>query len=542
MNKLIGKTKQLIFAKQTSMLSSSILLAAMILVARVFGFIRYRTFTGFFEAEQLDIFFAAFRIPDLIFEILITGALTTSFIPFFIRYDKDKEKQSVIVSSIINIIFVSLTILVLILLLFLPMIVNVITPGFSKEKTDMVIYFSYILLIAQLPLLVIGNVLTGISQGRKMFLLPAIAPIVYNLAIIVTTLFFSSSTHLLAPVMGVVIGAFLFCIVQIPSLYYSEFSYRFIIKKSDELWEFFKITIPRIFTVIVAQIDATVDLTLATLLGPGSYTVFYFAQHLQLLPVSVIGMAFGQASLPYLTEMYRENNESEFKKLIVDSLLTLLFLTIPMAGFYMIARTPLVRLFFGADKFDWNATNQTAVTVSYFALSVPFHSIYYFLTRCFYAIFDSRTPFYLSIVSVLVNAALSVYFILVLHMPIWSLGISFSISMALNVILLLIILYKKMNGYDVHMMILETAKIVSATFISAYSTYKLKQLLDGLIFDTSRTINVFLLMMTVGLFYGIVYIVLAWLFNVREMYLITRMLLKVKEYQRKIIELYTGTQ
>ncbi len=542
MDKFLGKTKQIIFAKQTSIISSTILIATMVMIARIFGFLRYRTLTAYFTKEQLDIFFAAFRIPDLIFEILITGALTTSFIPFFIKYDKNKELQSVTISSVMNIIIVTLFGLVLIIMLFLGHIMQIITPGFSDSKTRVITYYSELLLLGQLPFLIFGNFLTGISQARKMFLLPAIAPIIYNLAIILATFTFASSYSLLAPVIGVILGAVIFFVIQIPVMSFSDFKYQFVIKPTKALWEFFLIAIPRIFTVVVAQIDATVDLTLTTLLGSGSYTIFYLAQHLQLLPVSVIGIAFGQASLPYLSEMYNENNTDQFKKVIVDSILNLFFLTIPMAAFFIFARTPLVRMFYGSEKFDWQGTNLTALTLSYFSISLPFHSIYYFLTRCFYAIFDSKTPFYIGIFSVILNAVLSVYFIMYLKMPVWSLGISFSISMIASVLLLLSVLYLKLKNFNIKLIFMETMKMLSAAFISAYAANSLKDLLDGLIFDTTRTINVFLLIVTVLCFYFLLYLLLSWIFSVREMYLLTQMIFKVKEYRKKITELYTGTQ
>lgn len=542
MDKLIGRTKQLLFAKQTSIISSTLLIAAMVMVSRVFGFLRYRTLTAYFTKEQLDIYFAAFRMPDLIFEILITGALTTSFIPFFIKYDKNKDLQSVTISSVMNIIMLVLFGITLILTMFLGQIMPLITPGFSENKIHMITYYSQLLLLGQLPFLIVGNFLTGISQARKMFVLPAIAPIIYNLAIIVSTAMLASKWGLLAPVIGVVFGSVIFFIIQLPIISKSDFHYRFVINMSKALWEFFKLAVPRIFTVLVAQIDATVDLTLTTLLGSGSYTIFYLAQHLQLLPVSVIGVAFGQASLPYLSEMYQEKNLEQFKKIVIDSILNLFFLTIPIASFFMFARTPMVRLFFGSEKFDWQGTNLTALTLSYFSISLPFHTIYYFLTRCFYAIFDSRTPFYISIFSVLVNALLSMYFILVLKMPVWSLGISFSISMILSVLLLLGLLYVKLQGLNLLALLLESAKMLSATFLASYAANSLKDLLDGLIFDTTRTINVLLLISTVFTFYFLLYLVLSWIFSVREMYLLTQMMFKVKEYRKRITELYTGIE
>src|SRR6266487_5058187 len=108
MLQFLKKTREIVFARQTSLLSSTIIISAMVIISRLFGFIRYRIFAGYFTKEELDVFFAAFRIPDLIFEILITGALTTSLIPFYIKYQKDKDQQNSNISSIMNVIMMIL--------------------------------------------------------------------------------------------------------------------------------------------------------------------------------------------------------------------------------------------------------------------------------------------------------------------------------------------------------------------------------------------------------------------------------------------------
>lgn len=524
------------------MLSSTLIISGMMLLARLFGFLRYRVLTGYFSTPELDIFFASFRIPDLVFEILITGALTTTFIPFFIKYKNDEAQQSKHISSIINSILILIAILILILIIAMPWITSLITPGFSAEKNQMITVYSQLLLLGQLPFLVLGNFLTGIAQARKTFILPAIAPAVYNIAIILTTMIFYPTFHLMAPILGVVAGAILFFVVQIPIMKYSHFRYQAILYKSKEAWQFFKMAIPRVLTSMVGQIDATVDLTLTTLVGAGAYTMFYFAQHLQLLPISLIGIAFGQASLPYLSELYHENKITELKRVVLESILNIIYLTVPIMCFLIIARTPIIRMFFGGDKFDWESTVTTAKTLSFFALSLPFHSIYYFLTRCFYAVFDSKTPFYISLVTIIINALLSIYFIVVMHWPVWSLGISFSISMNINVIILLIIFAKRLNGFDWRYFLSEVFKIVIAGLISGCIVFFSQRLLDGLIFDTTRTINVFFLLLTNAVIFALLYLGMTWVVGINEIYLLTKMVLKIKEYQRKIVEMYTGVQ
>ncbi len=540
MDRIISRTKRFLFAKQSSIVSSAMLLGLMIVISRLFGFFRYRILAGYFSKEDLDIFFASFRIPDLIFEILITGALISSFIPIYVRYQKNKEELTANISSIINIINILMVALIIFLYVIMDWLMRLITPGFPEKKLELTILFARYLLLGQLPFMIVGNFLTGIAQSEKTFLLSSIAPVIYNLAIIATTVFFAGSLGLYAPVWGVVLGAVLFFIIQLPILINGSFRYRFIIKKTAGVKEFFKVIVPRTVTVIVAQIDATIDLTLTSLLGAGSYTVFYLAQHLQLLPVSVVGIAFGQASLPYLSELYEEGKHEELKRIIITSLLNMLFLTIPFASFFIFARTPVVRLFFGGQKFDWDATVSTALTLSLFSVALPFHSVYYFLTRCFYALLDSRTPFFISVASVAINTILSLLFIIVFKLPVWSLAISFSVAMIINVVFLMIFLYYKIGQLDLNFLAIEAAKIIVATFISSIPAYYLIRFLDRLVLDTSRTINVFLLLFLSGSLYILLYLFLGWLLNIKEMFLLTRLMLRAKEYQKRIFEFYAG--
>ncbi len=542
MNHLLKKTKEFVFAQQTSIFSSTLILAGMMILSRLAGFMRYRILATYFTKEELDVFFAAFRIPDLMFEILIIGAISTAFIPFFIEYQRRKEKQGEIISSIINAVTLVLGIFMIVFVVFLPHLAPLIAPGFNAAQTAKLILYSRILVLGQLPFLVLGNFLTGISQAKKAFLIPALAPIVYNISIIVFTILFKENLYMLAPIVGVVVGAFLFLIIQLPILKIAQFKYELVLTQSKEVYRFFRSAIPRILTIAVSQIDTTIDLTLCTLLGPGSYTVFYLAQRLQLLPVSVIGMSFGQASLPYLADLYQSKKNEELKKIIIDSMLSIFFFTVPAAAFFIITRTPTVRIFFGGEKFDWEATVLTATTLTYFSLSLPLHAVYYFLARCFYAIFDTKTPFYISAVTIFFSAILSIFFTLMLHLPVWSLALSFSITMSLRSIMLFVFLQKKIPGLAIGELISGSIKILLAAFNSAIPTYFLMRLLDGLIIDTSRTLNVFILLIVGFIVYSSLYLFLSWLFGIKEVYIITQMAMKVKTYSKKTTELYKGVE
>ncbi len=537
MNNVIKNTQRIIFTKQRSIFSSVIIISSMIIVSRIFGFIRYRVLSNCFSTSQLDIYFSSFRIPDIIFEILISGALTASFIPIYIKY-RNKKNFTESISSIISTLLVFLLLSIFVLFFLMPEVVKIITPGFSPKEELLIIFYARILLVAQLPFLALGNVITGILQSNKIFFVPALAPIIYNLFIIFFTLLFYSQLGLFAPILGVITGALFFFIIQLPVVGSVRFKFKFVLKKTRALVEFVRMVIPRTFTIIASQIDATVDLSLTTLLQTGSYTEFFFAQRLQLLPVSVLGMAFGQASLPYLSQMYQEGKKEALRSIIIDSILNIFFFIIPISFFFIFARTPLVRLFFGGKKFSWEATVQTALTLSAFAISIPAHSIYYLLVRVFYSFLDSKTPFYISATFTFINTILSIIFILFLHFSIWSLGISFSISIILNTTVLLFYLYKKIGGLDIKKLVVETIKISSAAFLSSVINYFFLRFLDGWVFVLKGTISVIYLLTTISISFLFLYILLSYLFDVKELYLLTKLMLKAKEFRRRIIELY----
>ena len=180
----------------------------------------------------------------------------------------------------------------------------------------------------------------------------------------------------------------------------------------------------------------------------------------------------------------------------------------------------------------------TAVTLSYFSISLPFHGSYYFLTRCFYSMQDSRTPFYISIFSIFINTILSLLSVFIFHLPVWTLALSFSVSMIINSSLLFIIISSKLHGLGLKEIFVDIGKMFFSAFFSAFVSYFSMKFLDGLIFDTSRTINVFFLLSTVALIHFILYLFLSWLFNLREIYLLTSLMLKLKEYQKKFTEIY----
>ncbi len=537
MNKLLTRTKDFVFAQQTGIISSALVISSMLLLARIFGLMRFRVMNNYFSKEELALYLAAFRIPDFVFELLISGALSTTFIPFFQSFGSDKKRQSRVVSSLISTIGICLLILVACLYITMPQVVKLTAIGFDEAQLREVTRLSRILLLAQLPFLVLGNILTGLSQAYKRFILPAFAPVIYNIGIVASTVILAPQFHLDAVIIGVIVGSALFFASQLPALFNLDFQLYPTLTYAREVHTFFKTITPRVLTVLAAQIEATIDQTLATLISTGAYTIFYFAQHLQLLPVSIIGMAFGQASLPYLTEMYQSHKMDELKKVITDSLSNMFFVMMPVMLFFVVSRTPLVRLIYGGQRFDWTGTVLTAETMSFFALSLPFHSCYYFLTRCFYAAQNSRTPFIVSICSIAGNALLSYITVGYLGLPVWSLGLTFSFTIILQTLALIFLLHIQLGGLRLMVFLKEFVKLSVAIVMSLMIMYPAQRVLDGLIFDTTRTINLVLLMISTGTIMITVYLIACWLLDASGLFLITRLLSKVGILKKDVKEL-----
>jgi putative peptidoglycan lipid II flippase len=179
--------------------------------------------------------------------------------------------------------------------------------------------------------------------------------------------------------------------------------------------------------------------------------------------------------------------------------------------------------------------------MSFFALSIPFHSLFYFITRAFYAGYDSKTPFIVNSLSVIVNVILSIVGIFVLHLPVWSMAIAFSVAISANVLVLLYLFYKKIEGFNIMHLIMETGKIYLASVLSALVSYPLMKILDVFVLDTSRTINIFFLLVITTCFFSILFLFFCWLFSIREVSILTNLFFRMKDIKKKPIEINTDT-
>ncbi len=478
--------------------------------------VKLRVFTSYYNKEQLDLFFAAFRLPDFVFEVLIVGSISSCFIPIIsdiLRTDKQKSNASAFSQSV-SVFFLIMWVLVLIVIIpFYDRINALLLPGFSSSQVSQVSRMSLTILFFQVPFLLLGNIASAMLQNEKQFFIPGLAPVFYNLGIIGGVMLFGRQFGLQAAVYGVILGALLYFLIVFPGLFLLGYRFVAIISLRDaKIKQFLKLFVPRLFSSLVAQIDVTVDLALATLKGIGNYSPFYLAKNVQILPVSLFGIAIAQTALPFFADLYNEDKREELVDMFIKLSQQILFVMMPFVIFLTVLRIPVVRLLLGGDKFDWDATVLTANVLSLFALSLPFHTLYYVITRVFFAIHDTKTPLVTTIIFTVLNTVLSVVFIQVLNLSVAYLALSFSISITLNALVLFYILIKRFNHVRLFPFISTSISIFIIGFASALFVLITKNFLDGLIFDTTRTINLLFLTVTCSTIGVATYLYLAWIF------------------------------
>jgi len=535
MRAIIGRLFAFSFRKQQTILSAAGVIMIAVFLSRVLGLLRDRLLAGIFSVDELGVYFAAFRLPNFIFELLVLGALSTAFIPVFTNFlvKDDEKKAHRMAASILNLSLIATIILLLPLVIFTRQISYLLVPGFNEAERELMISFTRIMLIGQLVPLMVGNFVTGMLQSYQRFILPSLAPIAYNIGIIIGVLLFAQTLGLYAAVWGVVIGAALYLLIQLPLIIHLGYRHEWKLElDSRGVREVMHLMMPRTFGLAVSQIDTTVDLILASYLGSRSITIFHFAQHLQQLPIGLFGATFAQAALPTLSLEGAKKDLESFKKFLLASMHQILFLVLPASVILIVLRIPVVRLVFGAARFDWPATVYTGMTLSFFAVSIFAQSLVQLFARGFYALYDTRTPVIVGVLSVIINTSMSIILVSVLHLPVWALAISTSVASIVNAALLLILLYRKVNGFDLHLLLVPPLKMVLASIITGIFLYVPIKLLDRLVFDTTQVLNL-LLLTGIAAFSGLsVYIFLAWFFDIEEVGTFFKLLQKVKRAPR----------
>ena len=370
---LLHQSRSFLFKKQTSILSAAAVIAATYLTSAILGLVRDRLLAGMFSPHALGIYLAADRIPSFIFNLVVIGALSSSFIPVFTTYLSRREeaeawKAASVIINLTLLIFASFSFIVILTSGSIARLMA--PPSATLEDINLLSALIRLMFLAQIFLL-LSNFLTGLLQSYQRFLIPALAPIAYNFGVILGILFLSPTLGLYGPVWGAVIGAVLHFLIQVPMVRFLGIRYRLSFDcRHPGVAEMIRLAVPRLFGLAANQVTALVDTILAASISFSAVTFFTFAQHLQNLPVSLFGAAIAQAALPALSLEAAPERRTQFKGIFLSALHQMAFLIFPSAAAIFVLRLPIVRLIFGASQYHWLATLDTGRVVAFFSLSL----------------------------------------------------------------------------------------------------------------------------------------------------------------------------
>jgi putative peptidoglycan lipid II flippase len=475
-NKIINKSKNFLLSPQTTILSAAAIIMIMIVASRVLGLVRQRALAHYFAPEELSLFFAAFRLPDLIFEVLVFGTFSSAFIPVFTRLASSDEKKAWhLASTIVNIGLLVFLIAGFVIFTFSYPLYKIFTPGFSVAEQIEVARLTRILFLAQ-GFFVVSYVVTGVLESSKRFLVPALSPIFYNIGIILGIVLFSERYGLSAPVFGVLFGSFLHLLIQIPMALKLGFRFRFSIDIDESVKKIGKLAAPRVIEVAFLQVSKMVELALASLVSVASYTFFTFGNTLQLLPVGLFGVSIAKAALPTLSS--QAESGKLFKDTLFRTLHQMVFIMTPFAVVMIVLRIPIVRLVYGTEIFTWEATIQTGYVLSAFAAGIISQAVSALLARAFYALHDTRTPVTVSILCIILIIMLDLVFMKGLGLDVWGLAAAFSIGSIVQAIALYALIAKRVKFNLNRTALLPFVKYLFAAFSSGLVMYFILKVFD----------------------------------------------------------------
>jgi len=414
-------------------------------VSRVLGWVRLVVFAHVFPAgSDLDVFFAAFRLPDLMFQLVAAGALSSAVIPVVSSLLATDETARAwrVVSTIANLMLAGLLVLGLVVLVAAPAIIPAITPKFTEEEWSRTVDLTRIMILSPI-FLALGSLVTSVLNARGRFAASAIAPIVYNLAIIGAAIALTSSFGITGLAIGGVAGSLGHLLVQLAPLRAQGFRYERRVDIADpEARRALKLMAPRALGLGAGQITFIVLTSIASGLGTAAITAFNYAFTLLQIPIGLIGVPLGIVVLPSLSSLAAVGRLDAFAGLMSRAIRLTIFAMLPVTGIAIVLRQEIVDVLFGYSRFDRAALDLIAATLLTFLLGLTAHALIAILARAFYARHNTRTPVAAAILAVVINSTLAGVLAGPLGLP--GLGLAIAIAAWAETIVLLVLLRRSL--------------------------------------------------------------------------------------------------
>ncbi len=439
------------------------------IASRLLGFLRDRLLAGSFGAgDTLDAYYAAFRIPDTLYNLLVMGALSAAFVPVFTEFLSKKKRSEAfdLAAGVMEWMVLLLGAVSVLAALFASSIVPVLAPGFSDEKRELAIALTRIMLLSPI-FLGISAVFGGMLLSFRKFLFYSLAPILYNVGIITGIVFFVPTWGMSGLAWGVVLGAALHMAVQAPTIAKAGFFPRLFRRRlrfDAPIRRVVTLMIPRTLGVAANQLSLFLMTVFASWLASGSLAIFTLASNIQAIPIGLFAVSFSLAAFPTLSSTASEKRDGEFFETLSRTTRRILFFVLPVSVLFIVFRAQVVRVVLGSGRFDWEDTIATFGVLAWLSLSLFAQGLVPLFARAFYALQDTKTPFYFALLGESVFVATA--WALLPRYGVDAIAIAFSLGTVVNAFFLLLSLRKKVEEWDDARFFREPGRIFLAAILA----------------------------------------------------------------------------
>jgi len=445
-----------------SLAGAAAIVAVGFLGSRVLGLLRSVVIADAFgTSPELGAYWVAFRLPDLIFQLLAGATLGAAFIPVFARHFGQRGPAEAwrLASSVLNLVALATIGFAVLGLILAPWLVPAMAPGLDERS--LAVELTRIMMVSPI-LFAVSGMLMGILNARHHFLFPAIAPWFYNISIIVAALV-TDDVHGLA--VGVVVGALLHLAVQLPALRLVGMSYSLVMRwREAPVREVGRLMAPRVLGLAAFQLNFLVTIFFASRVSDEAISAVNYGWLIMMTPLGLFGMAISTAVFPTLAEQASRDREA-LRRTLAQSLRLILFLSIPASVGLMILSEPLIAFLFERGAFSAASTDITEAVVLFYAIGVFAHSGIEILSRGFYSLGDTRTPVLFAVVSLVTNLVLCLIF--VGPFGVRGLALAMSLATILEFVLLLRALDRRLEGLHLDHLVYSLTRTVGATILMA---------------------------------------------------------------------------
>lgn len=398
---MVNKLLLFLNKEMSSLHQAAFLLGSFALLSQILALVRDKLLAHAFGAGQvLDLYYAAFRVPDFIFVTVGSLVSVSVLIPFLVEREKFSYAETKkFIDSVFTVFLFALVIVGTIVFIFLPLILKNVFPGIVGEEFRTLVSITKILLLSPL-FLGISNLFGSLTQSHNRFFVYALSPLLYNLGIIAGIIFLFPIFGITGLVWGVILGSLLHMTIQMPVI--SKLNFLPKITLSPDLGSIknlAKLSFPRTITLSINHISIFFLLSFASLMAGGSIAVFNLAFNLQSVPLSIIGVSYSLAAFPAMSRFFSLGDAKNFLERFISSARHIVFWSIPFSVFFIVLRAHIVRVILGSGQFDWSDTRLTAAALALFSVSLVFQSLSLLFVRGYYAIGKTIKPLLIGLFS-----------------------------------------------------------------------------------------------------------------------------------------------